>query len=218
MKRAVSAVRPSRSRKKRLDATRQARGPLALLEQLAEDGDERGRERGVRDERPHEVRNLEGDREGVDRALDAEVAGGRRSRGRARECARDPWPARRSRSSGRDDGDAPAPPAPADGHSVPATASEYRSRRRGRAQAPVIDLPASIVRPRRARALLRHAEHQATGTTSPYRRPAAAREPSLALGAKTQYKRLVFAVEDGDEAAIADEHKLLVRALDRAAA
>ena len=47
---------------------------LPLLQQLAEDGDERRRERRVGDERPHEVRHLEGDREGVDLALDAEVA------------------------------------------------------------------------------------------------------------------------------------------------
>jgi small subunit ribosomal protein S20 len=36
--------------------------------------------------------------------------------------------------------------------------------------------------------------------------------------AKTQYKRLTFAVEEGDEALIAEEHTLLVRALDKAAA
>ena len=49
---------------------------LALLEQLAEDGDERGRERGIRDERANEVRHLEGDREGVDLACGAEVVRG----------------------------------------------------------------------------------------------------------------------------------------------
>ncbi len=37
-------------------------------------------------------------------------------------------------------------------------------------------------------------------------------------GAKTLYKRLARAVEDGDEAAIAAEHRELVRTLDRAAA
>ncbi len=49
---------------------------LALLEQFAEDGDERGRERGIRDERANEVRHLEGDREGVDLAGGAEVVRG----------------------------------------------------------------------------------------------------------------------------------------------
>jgi small subunit ribosomal protein S20 len=36
--------------------------------------------------------------------------------------------------------------------------------------------------------------------------------------AKTLYKRLARAVEDGDEAAVAAEHRELVRILDRAAA
>ena len=46
---------------------------VALLEQLAEDGNEGGGERGVGDERAEEVRHLEGDREGVDLAGGAEV-------------------------------------------------------------------------------------------------------------------------------------------------
>ncbi len=41
---------------------------LAPLEQLAEDRDEGARERRVGDERADEVRNLDRDREGVDRA------------------------------------------------------------------------------------------------------------------------------------------------------
>ena len=64
-----SAVIPPTTRKKSqkiVDATRQAR-VLALLEELAEDRDERGREGGVRDERAHQVRDLEGDGERVDR-------------------------------------------------------------------------------------------------------------------------------------------------------
>jgi small subunit ribosomal protein S20 len=36
--------------------------------------------------------------------------------------------------------------------------------------------------------------------------------------AKTRYKRLVQAVEDGDDEAVAAEHRELVRVLDRAAA
>ena len=49
---------------------------LSLLEQLAEDGDERGGERRVGDERANEVRHLEGDREGVDLAGGAEEVRG----------------------------------------------------------------------------------------------------------------------------------------------
>ena len=74
MKAAVRAVSASSSSQKTVEATRQARAALALLEQLAEDGDERARERRVRDERADEVRHLERDRKGIDPgALDAEV-------------------------------------------------------------------------------------------------------------------------------------------------
>ena len=54
---------------------RDAPGPLPLpfLQQLAEDRDERRRERGIRDERAHQVRDLERDREGVDLPCGAEV-------------------------------------------------------------------------------------------------------------------------------------------------
>jgi hypothetical protein len=55
-----------------------APGPRLLLlgEQLAEDGHERARERGVAHERPDEARDLRGDREGVDLPGDAEEVGG----------------------------------------------------------------------------------------------------------------------------------------------
>src|SRR5262249_14775577 len=49
---------------------------VALLQELREDGNERGRERGVGDERAHQVGDLESDREGVDLPLRAEVVGG----------------------------------------------------------------------------------------------------------------------------------------------
>ena len=76
MKRAVSP--PTTEQEEPEDGRRDAPGArlLPLLEQLAEDGHERGRERGVRDERADEVRDLEGDREGVDRAARAEVVRG----------------------------------------------------------------------------------------------------------------------------------------------
>ena len=63
------------------DQEEQARGdperllPLALLEQLGEDRHERALERRVGEQRAHEVRHLEGDRERGHRAGDAEVAG-----------------------------------------------------------------------------------------------------------------------------------------------
>jgi hypothetical protein len=49
---------------------------LALLEQLAEHGHERRGNRGVREQRADEVRDLEGDRERVDPAARPEVVGG----------------------------------------------------------------------------------------------------------------------------------------------
>ena len=63
------------------DQEEQARGDpegllaLALLEQLGEDRHERALERRVGEQRAHEVRHLEGDRERRHRAGDAEVAG-----------------------------------------------------------------------------------------------------------------------------------------------
>ena len=50
--------------------------PALLFEQLAEDRNESRRKRRVGDERPHQVRYLEGDRERVDLAASAEVVGG----------------------------------------------------------------------------------------------------------------------------------------------
>ncbi len=50
--------------------------PLALLEQVAEDGNERSGESSVGEERPYEVRDLEGDGEGVDLPVDPEVVRG----------------------------------------------------------------------------------------------------------------------------------------------
>ena len=100
---AVSPVVKRRTSQKIVDATRQAREPLALLEELAEDRHERAGEGGVRDERAHEVRDLERDRERVDPSRGAEgVRGdhladetehareagrGAEDRGRAREAS-----------------------------------------------------------------------------------------------------------------------------------
>jgi hypothetical protein len=71
MKSAVMPPRPSSISQKIEDATRQARF-LALHEQVAEDGDERGRQRRVGHERADRVRDQESDLERVDRAADAE--------------------------------------------------------------------------------------------------------------------------------------------------
>ena len=62
-------------RKNRLDATRNASLRSPLLEQLAEHRHERALERGVGEQRAHEVRHLERDRERRHRAGDAEVLG-----------------------------------------------------------------------------------------------------------------------------------------------
>ena len=75
MKSAVTPPRTSSVSQKSVEATRQARFSLALLEQLAEDRDERAGERGVGDERAHEVRDLDRDRERVDEPGDAEEVG-----------------------------------------------------------------------------------------------------------------------------------------------
>jgi hypothetical protein len=48
---------------------------VAALQQLREDRHERPGQRGIRDERAEQVRDLERDREGVDGAGDAEVVG-----------------------------------------------------------------------------------------------------------------------------------------------
>ena len=76
MKSAVSPPSPSRSSQKSVEATRQARGAVAFLQQIAEDGHERAREGCVGDQGADEVRDLERDRESVDLPAAAEVVGG----------------------------------------------------------------------------------------------------------------------------------------------
>ena len=103
---------------------------LALLEQVAEDGHEGGRERGVGDERADGVRDEERDLERVDLRRRCRSSSGRRSRGRARARARARWRARRSRSSGRGAGRARPPPGAGTGS--PADALVERSPQSGR--------------------------------------------------------------------------------------
>ena len=76
MKIAVSAVEAEQHQPEEARGDAPGALALALLEQLAEDGHERRRERGVRDERADEVRDLERDRERVDLPGGAEVVGG----------------------------------------------------------------------------------------------------------------------------------------------
>ena len=74
-----SAVWPGESEQQQPEdrqATRQARAFSPFSSSSLKTGTNAAESAGVRDERPHEVRNLEGDGEGVDLALDAEVAPG----------------------------------------------------------------------------------------------------------------------------------------------
>ena len=87
MKSAVSAAEPEEHEPEERRGDAPGALALALLEQLAEDRDERGRERRVGDERAHEVRHLERDRERVDLPR-RRSSTRRRSRGRGRGCAR----------------------------------------------------------------------------------------------------------------------------------
>jgi hypothetical protein len=71
--------------------------PAPLLEQLAENGHEGGGERGVRDQRPDQVRHLEGERERRHRARGAEIAA-------SDDLACQPGDAREAREDGEDRG------------------------------------------------------------------------------------------------------------------
>ena len=74
MQSAVSADSPSSSSQKTVDATRHARAFSPFSSSSLKTGTNAADERRVGHERAHEVRHLERDREGVDLALDAEVA------------------------------------------------------------------------------------------------------------------------------------------------
>ena len=93
MKMHVRAVSPSSINQKRLDATRQARRRSPFSSRSLKTGHEGGRERGVGDERADQVRDLERDRERVDRAGGAEEVGRdhlAHEPEHAREAGRDP--------------------------------------------------------------------------------------------------------------------------------
>ena len=74
MKRAVSPPSPRRTSQKSVEATRQAHGLSRFSSSSLKTGTNAEESAGVGHERANEVRDLERDREGVDRALDAEVA------------------------------------------------------------------------------------------------------------------------------------------------
>ena len=88
----ISRIEPE---DRRCDAPRSS--ALTLFEQLAEDRDEGARERRVRDERSDEVRDLEGDREGVDLP-------GRAERVRSDDLANEPEHAREAGRGAEDRG------------------------------------------------------------------------------------------------------------------
>ena len=134
------------------DGRRDAPGPrpLPLFQQLAEDGHERGRQRRVGDDGPDEVRDLECDREGVDRAARAEVV-------RRDDLADEPEQAREP-GGGREDRRRPREPACVGSRFH---ASEYRNRG-------LLPLLRSCA-PAAVRALFSNAEHQTTGKARPVR-------------------------------------------------
>ena len=166
---------------------------LPFLEQLAEDGHERGRERGVRDERAHEVRDLEGDGEGVDRAARAEVV-------RGHDLAEQPEHAREPGRGREDRGRPREPPVPW----LARPRSEYRNgvSRDGRAETS----SARILRARRVRAFLRDAEHSATEKARPDRRAPARGEPPLPLHGQDPDEAARGCGHRGDKDKLAAEH------------
>ena len=143
---------------------------LLLLEQLAEDGHERGAEGRVRRERAHEVRDLERDGERVDLALDPEGAAGDDLAEEA-EDARDPGDGREDRRRQRE-----APPWPTGRVRRVCLAHRAEDREAARATRP----PATIADGPRG-PFSRYAEHQAAEAPRLDRRPPAAREPALPL-------------------------------------
>ena len=171
--------------------------PFVLLEQLAENGDEGRAERHVGDEGADEVRHLERDRECVDRSLDPEVPP-HDDLAEEAEDARRRWRPRRSRSPRRDAWRAAARRAEA----------PLRSRGEHR-QAAGSFLAASIVRrvPNIKQQKRRRDRRAPTGENLRYR-----------SSAKTLFKRLEQAVQDGDREGAASHHRELVRLLDKAAA
>ena len=100
-----SAVRPPPTRRKSqksVEATRQARAFSPFSSSSLKTGTNADGERGVGDERPDQVRDLERDREGVDRAAGAEVVRGDDLADQtedAREAGRDRERRRRPRES-----------------------------------------------------------------------------------------------------------------------
>jgi len=77
-KRMNRALIPPSRQDQREQAAGEAEGLAlaAVLEQLGEHGHERGRDGGVREQGPDQVRDLEGDGEGREASLRAEVARG----------------------------------------------------------------------------------------------------------------------------------------------
>ena len=191
--------------------------PLPLLEELAEDRHEGARERRVRDERAHEVRDLERDGERVDLPGGAEGV-------RGDDLADEPEHARKA-GRGAEDRGRPGKAA-AVGALLREGGIDVRVERRielghpgefrGIVGGPL--LPSGGPRPDPVRALSRMAnikQQKKRVDTAARQRLENLRYRSTI---KTLAKRLESAVADGDEATVAAEHRELVRTIDKAAA
>src|SRR5581483_6886645 len=196
---------------------------LAPLEQVAEDGDERGGEGGVGDERAHRVREEERELEGVHRALHAEGVL-RDDLAHEPEHAREPRREREDRGRPREPASAPGGGDDRSGGGVRGLACAGRlhhpddTRRRGGAPERAAGLWYHPGRPRsagvfRAMANIRQQKKR-------IRIAAAERLENLRYRStvKTLTRRLAAAVEGGDAEAVEAEHRNLVRWLDRAVA
>ena len=209
MKSAVTPPRTSSVSQKSVEATRQARCLLALLEQLAEDGDERAGERRVRDERAHEVRDLDRDRERVDQPGDAEVvradhlaheAEHARDRGREREDgrrARDAGGCGRARRTSGVRGRL--------GGSIARCPSDSPSRG-----------PATIARPAAAGASLEWRTSSNRRSASGSRRASGARTSATARRSRRSRSASRPPSRTATPSRVAAEHRELVRTIDRA--
>ena len=207
--------------------------PLALLEQVAEDGYERAGESCVREEGTHEVRDLERDGERVDLPVDPEVV--RRDHlahepehpGEARRDGEDqPWSGQAVCGAGGAGADAPAGsaasfmPVEFGADTLSTFARTAALALRVVAEAPRTALLRSF-RPRgRGHSYARRAdaEHPATEEARPDRLAAAEREPPLPVDDQDAHqaareRRSPTVTRDG----IAAEHLALVRLIDKAA-
>ena len=186
-------------------------GALALLEQLAEDRDERARERRVGDERADEVRDLERDRERVDLDPPRRTCTRRPSPGRARAPATAPSRRRRRPSSGRAGGGGRAPPRARDRRS---TCSLIQGSFVNPAARPSATIRAPACRGRS------HVWRTSSNRRSACRSRAGSGSRTCAIARRSRRSSSASRrrVAEGDEATVSAEHRELVRTIDKAAA